>query len=61
MSSRTVLWSLRLGRYSGKIVGKKNFWKRVMEKKMTLEYKHYDSIADMPCEDRELVEAAEKV
>ena len=31
-----------------------------MEKKMTLEYKHYDSIADMPCEDRELVEAAEK-
>ena len=37
MSSRTVLWSLRLGRYSGKIVGKKNFWKRVMEKKMTYE------------------------
>lgn len=31
-----------------------------MEKKMILEYAHYDSIGDMTAEDRELVEAAEK-
>ena len=30
-----------------------------MEKILTLEYKHYDSIADMQSEDRELVEAAQ--
>ena len=31
-----------------------------MEKKMTLEYQHYESISDMPGEDRELVEAAQR-
>ena len=32
-----VRWSLRLGRYSGKIVGKKIVLERIMEKKMTYE------------------------
>jgi len=31
-----------------------------MEKKMTLEYRHYDAIEQMSADDRELVEAAQK-